>query len=68
VSETPATHLARLKVAHPGWSIHAIEPGKGVGFTAQRRTGHGGLRSIYAPTVPQLEAALMEAANGKAGS
>jgi hypothetical protein len=60
-SETPAAHLARLKVTYHGWAIRAIEPGKGTGYTAQRRDERGGLASIYAPDVPGLEAALAEA-------
>ena len=56
--ETPAAHLARLKVQHPEWTIRLIEPGKGTGYTAQRRDSRGGLSSIYAPDVAGLEAAL----------
>jgi hypothetical protein len=55
MSTTPAAHLARLKVQFAGWSIHAIEPGKGTGYTAQR----GRLR-LYAVTLGELEAALAE--------
>jgi hypothetical protein len=29
-SETPAAHLARLKLTYPSWSIRAIEPFKGI--------------------------------------
>jgi hypothetical protein len=65
MSTTPAAHLARLKVAYPTWSIHAIEPGKDTGYTAQRQAGQGGLQHLYAPTVPELETALRQAANGK---
>ena len=64
-SETAATHLARLKVQFRDWSIRAIEPGNGVGFTAKRTTAHGGVRSLYAPTLGELEAALAELASGR---
>jgi hypothetical protein len=58
VSRTPAAELARVKVAHPSWTIRPVEPGKGTGYTALRRDRRGGLRSVYAPTLPELEARL----------
>ena len=64
-SETTATHLARLKVQFRDWSIRAIEPGNGVGFTAKRTIARGGVRSVYAPTLGELEATLAELAGGR---
>ena len=58
MSVTPAATLARLKVAFPSWTIQAVEPGKGTGWTAQRRTGRG-VRHIFAPSLEQLELALL---------
>jgi hypothetical protein len=58
VSRTPAAHLGRLKVTYRSWDIRPAAEGKGTGFTAQRRDERGGLRSIYAPTLPELDAAL----------
>jgi hypothetical protein len=60
MSRTPAAELARLKVTYRNWDIRHAE-GEGAGFTAERRDKRGGLRSIYAPTLPELEAALAEA-------
>ena len=62
---TPAAHLARLKVTFQAWSISAIESGKGTGYTAQRRIERGGVRSVYAPTLAELEAALAELEGGR---
>ena len=59
MSRTPAAHLARLKVTYQSWDIQRAA--EGTGFTAQRRKERGGLRSIYAPTLPELEAALARA-------
>jgi hypothetical protein len=59
VSRTPAAHLARLKVTYQAWSIQRAS--EGTGFTAEHRDESGGLRSIFAPTVPELEGALIEA-------
>lgn len=61
MSRTPAAELARVKVAFPKWTIRPIEPGKGTGYTAQRRDRRGELRSVYAPTLPELEARLAAA-------
>lgn len=55
MSRTPAAHLARVKVAYPAWTIRAIEPGQGTGYTAHRPGQHGGYRSLYAPSLGQLE-------------
>jgi hypothetical protein len=55
VSTTPAAQLARLKVTYQRWDIGRATDG--TGFTAERR----GLHSIYAPTLPELEAALAAA-------
>jgi hypothetical protein len=57
MSRTPAAELARLKVTYRNWHIRHAE-GDGAGFTALRRDERGGLRSLYAPTLPELEAAL----------
>jgi hypothetical protein len=51
-----AAEPARLKVTYQSWTIRPIEPG--TGYTAQRRDRRGGLRSVYAPTLPELEARL----------
>jgi hypothetical protein len=59
LSRTPAAELARLKVTYQSWDIQRAA--EGTGFTAERRDECGGLRSIYAPTVPELEAALIGA-------
>jgi hypothetical protein len=56
VSRTPAAHLARLKVTYQSWSIQRAPEGSG--FTAERRDERGNLRSIFAPTLAELEAAL----------
>ena len=60
MSRTPAAHLARLKVTYQSWDIRHAE-GDGAGFTALHRDERGGLRSMYAPTLPELEAALAAA-------
>jgi hypothetical protein len=62
-SETPAAHLARIKVTYGDWSICAVELDKGVGFAARRRNKHPGVRSVYAPTLGELESALAELEN-----
>jgi hypothetical protein len=59
MTRTPASELARVKREFPLWTIRAVEPGKGTGFTAHRRAV-AGLRSIYAPTLAELEARLLE--------
>ena len=58
MSRTPAAELARLKVTYRSWDIRRAE---GTGFTAERRDKRGGLRSIYAPDLPELEAAFIGA-------
>jgi hypothetical protein len=63
MSRTPAAELARLKVTHPRWSIRRIEQGKGTGYTAHRREEHVAPNFLYAPTLGELEAGLMEQAN-----
>jgi hypothetical protein len=55
VSRTPAAELARLKVAFPDWSIRSVQRGEGGGFTARRRLEDGGLQSLFAPTLAELE-------------
>jgi hypothetical protein len=60
MSRTPAAHLALLKMTYRSWDIRHADGG-GAGFTALRRDERGGLRSMYAPTVPELEAALAAA-------
>ncbi len=59
MTKTPAAELARVKREFPVWTIRPVEPGKGTGFTAQRRAA-AGPRSIYAPTLAALEARLLE--------
>jgi hypothetical protein len=59
MARTPASELARVKREFPLWTIRGVEPGKGTGFTAQRKAA-AGLRSIYAPTLAELEARLLE--------
>lgn len=58
--ETPATHLARLKVTYQSRTLRAVEPGKGTGYTAQLGDASGGLASIYAATVGELESRLAD--------
>jgi hypothetical protein len=55
MSRTLAAELARLKVTYRSWDVRRAAEG---GFTAERGDGRGGLRSVYAPTLPGLEAAL----------
>jgi hypothetical protein len=59
MSRTPAAHLARLKVTYQSWDIRRAA--EGTGFTADRPAVGGGPRSIYAPDLPELEAALIGA-------
>lgn len=59
MTRTPASELARVKREFPLWTIRGVEPGKGTGFTAHRRAAPG-LRNIYAPTLAELEARLLE--------
>jgi hypothetical protein len=49
-AETPAKHLARIKVAHPAWSIRHVS--EGYGFTAHR----DGYDHVWAMTLADLEA------------
>jgi len=53
VSRTPAAELARLKAAHPQWSIRRVT--RGEGYTARRR-GTG--QRVHARTLAALEARL----------
>jgi hypothetical protein len=53
MSRTPAAHLARLKVTYQRWDIGRAA--EGTGFTAERQDERGGLNSIYAPTLGELE-------------
>jgi hypothetical protein len=58
MSETPATHLARLKTQHPSWSIRHVS--EGYGFTA-----HRGGEYVWDQTLPGLEAKLNAAGSGR---
>jgi hypothetical protein len=60
-SETPAAHLARLKVTYHGWRIE--RSATGTGYTAHYRSERAGVNFVYAPTLGELEAVLMEQAN-----
>ncbi|HEY3955597.1 MAG TPA: hypothetical protein VGM53_19685 [Streptosporangiaceae bacterium] len=58
-SETPAAHLARLKVAYPVWTLWK---GEATGeYWAQPPKGHPHRELIHAADVPALEAAIGEA-------
>ena len=50
--------LDRLQREHPDWSIQLVANGRGSGVTAHRRDGQGGLVSLFAPTLSELEARL----------
>ena len=50
--------LDRLQREHPDWPIQLVANGRGSGVTAHRRDGQGGLVSLFAPTLSQLEARL----------
>lgn len=63
---TPAAQLARLKVTYRDWTIRPVDPGKGNGYTAQRK-GRRGARSVYAPTLAELESALVELEGSRRG-
>ena len=64
---SPASHLAKLKLEHPTWTLRAVARGKGTGYTAQKRDAHGNLRSLYAPTLIALEKELEQAGSGSDG-
>ena len=51
-------NLDRLQREHPDWSIQLVANGRGSGVTAHRRDGHGGLVSLVAPALSELEARL----------
>jgi hypothetical protein len=58
-TETPAAHLARLKVQFPGWAINRNAPAvPGNGFTATERKNPR--RRITVTTLAELEAILLE--------
>jgi hypothetical protein len=61
VSQTPAAHLARLKVTYQGWRIE--RSATGTGYIAHRREERAAPNFLYAPTLGELEAVLMEQAN-----
>jgi hypothetical protein len=48
--------LDRLQREHPDWSIQLVANGRGSGVTAHRRDGQGGLVSLFAPALSELEA------------
>jgi hypothetical protein len=50
--------LDRLQREHPDWSIQLVANGRGSGVTAHRRDGQGGLVSLFAPALSELEARL----------
>jgi hypothetical protein len=50
--------LDRLQREHPHWSIQLVANGRGSGVTAHRRDGQGGLVSLLAPALSELEARL----------
>jgi hypothetical protein len=59
MSTTPAAELAATRTRWPLWSIRAVGPGKGTGFTA-RRHGASGLDDLWAPSLTALEDQLRE--------
>jgi hypothetical protein len=61
--ETPAAHLARLKVTYQGWRIE--RSATGTGYTAHCRQERAAPNFIYAPTLGELEAALMDSKSGQ---
>jgi hypothetical protein len=61
-SETPAAHLARLKVTYQSWALRAVEP---TGYAAHRRDGR---RSIHAATLGELENRLADEETRRAQS
>jgi hypothetical protein len=60
-SETPAAHLARIKVTYQGWRIE--QSATGSGYTAHRRGERAAPNFISAPTLGELEALLVEQGN-----
>lgn len=69
MSMTPAAELAAARIRWPLWSIRAVCPGKGTGFTARRhgqskhrQRGHSasGLPDVWAPNLTALEDRLRE--------
>lgn len=50
--------LDRLQREHPDWSIQLVANGQVSGVTAHRRDRQGGLVSLFAPTLSELEARL----------
>jgi hypothetical protein len=60
-SETPAAHMARLKVTHAGWRIE--RSATGTGYSAHRRQERAAPNFLSAPTLGELEVVLMEQAN-----
>jgi hypothetical protein len=50
--------LDRLQREHPDWSIQLVANGRGSAVTAHRRDGQGGLVSLVAPALSELEARL----------
>jgi hypothetical protein len=50
--------LDRLQREHPDWSTQLVANGRGSEVTAHRRDGQGGLVSLFAPTLSELEAKL----------
>ena len=65
MSRTPAAELSRLRVQHPGWRVEHSATGSG--YSAHRREERAAPNFIYAPTLTQLGAALMEADGSKGG-
>jgi|GraSoiStandDraft_23_1057293.scaffolds.fasta_scaffold1575409_2 hypothetical protein len=57
MSTTPAAELARVRVRFAAWVIRPAGPGRDRGFIAERHTERG-FRSVYAPTLAELESAL----------
>jgi hypothetical protein len=60
MSTTPAAELAAARTRWPLWSIRAVGPGKGTGFTARRHGSSAGLHAVWAPNLAALEERLRE--------
>jgi hypothetical protein len=58
-SEQPSEHLARIKRMFPLWSIRPVSEGHG--WTAHRP----GYRDVWAATLPDLEARLLDVRRGR---
>ena len=58
-SEQPSEHLARIKRMFPLWSIRPVSQGHG--WTAHRP----GYRHVWAATLPDLEARLLDVQRGR---